>query len=66
MPFVAVLLIVLLGILTVLLFRTRLGRHLFAVGGNPEAANRAGGAGCAGPAGRLIPGAGRAAWRWLR
>ncbi len=42
MPWVAVLLGVLLAGLTVLLFRTRRGRHLFAVGGNPEAANRAG------------------------
>ncbi|MBY5164152.1 sugar ABC transporter permease [Salsipaludibacter albus] len=42
MPFVAVLLVVLMAGLTVLLFRTRIGRHLFAVGGNPEAARRAG------------------------
>ncbi len=42
MPLVAVLLIVLLAGLTVLLFRTGIGRHLFAVGGNPEAARRAG------------------------
>ncbi len=41
-PFVAVLLVLLLAGLSVLLFRTRTGRHLFAVGGNPEATNRAG------------------------
>lgn len=41
-PWVAVLLGLLMAGLTMLLFRTRTGRHLFAVGGNPEAANRAG------------------------
>lgn len=41
-PLVAVLLVLLLAGLTLLLFRTTIGRHLFAVGGNPEAARRAG------------------------
>ena len=41
-PYVAVLLGVLLVILTIVLTRTRFGRHVFAVGGNPEAARRAG------------------------
>jgi D-xylose transport system permease protein len=41
-PFVAVLLLVLLAILTTVLTRTRFGRHIFAVGGNAEAARRAG------------------------
>jgi D-xylose transport system permease protein len=41
-PAVALLLVVLLVALTTLLLRTRFGRHLYAVGGNAEAARRAG------------------------
>lgn len=41
-PYVAALLGVLLVLLTIVLTRTRFGRHVFAVGGNPEAARRAG------------------------
>lgn len=41
-PYVALLLAVLLVVLTVVLTRTSFGRHVFAVGGNPEAARRAG------------------------
>lgn len=41
-PYVAVLLGVLLVGLTLVLTRTAFGRHVFAVGGNPEAARRAG------------------------
>jgi D-xylose transport system permease protein len=41
-PAVALLLLVLLVVLTTLLLRTRFGRHLYAVGGNAEAARRAG------------------------
>ena len=41
-PYVAALLGVLLVVLTIVLTRTRFGRHVFAVGGNPEAARRAG------------------------
>jgi D-xylose transport system permease protein len=41
-PAVALLLLVLLIALTTLLLRTRFGRHLYAVGGNAEAARRAG------------------------
>lgn len=41
-PYVAALLAVLLVVLTVVLTRTSFGRHVFAVGGNPEAARRAG------------------------
>lgn len=41
-PLAAVILLVLLVGLSVVLFRTGTGRHLFAVGGNPEAARRAG------------------------
>jgi D-xylose transport system permease protein len=42
MPWVVPLIIVLLVVLTLLLTKTRFGRHLYAVGGNPEAARRAG------------------------
>jgi D-xylose transport system permease protein len=42
MPWVVPLIIVLLVGLTLLLTKTRFGRHLYAVGGNPEAARRAG------------------------
>ncbi|HEY0869353.1 MAG TPA: ABC transporter permease [Acidothermaceae bacterium] len=42
MPWVIPLIMVLLVILTVLLTKTRFGRYLYAVGGNAEAARRAG------------------------
>jgi D-xylose transport system permease protein len=41
-PWVVPLVLVALGIWTVLLERTQFGRHVYAVGGNPEAARRAG------------------------
>lgn len=41
-PLVALLLLVLLVVLSTLLMRTRFGRHIYAVGGNREAARRAG------------------------
>jgi D-xylose transport system permease protein len=41
-PWVVPLVLVVLAIWTVLLERTRFGRHMYAVGGNPEAARRAG------------------------
>lgn len=41
-PAVTLLLLALLVVLTTLLLRTRFGRYLYAVGGNPEAARRAG------------------------
>jgi D-xylose transport system permease protein len=41
-PWVVPLVLVVLGIWTVLLERTQFGRHMYAVGGNPEAARRAG------------------------
>ncbi len=42
MPWVVPLVLGVLGIWTVLLERTQFGRHMYAVGGNPEAARRAG------------------------
>ncbi len=42
MPFVIPLVLILLLVLTFVLNRTRYGRHLYAVGGNAEAARRAG------------------------
>ncbi len=42
MPWVVPLILLLLVVLTVLLTKTRFGRYLFAVGGNAEAARRAG------------------------
>jgi D-xylose transport system permease protein len=42
MPWVVPLILVLLVLLTLLLTKTRFGRHLYAVGGNAEAARRAG------------------------
>jgi D-xylose transport system permease protein len=42
MPYVIPLVLVIMLLLTFLLNRTRYGRHLMAVGGNPEAARRAG------------------------
>jgi len=42
MPWVVPLIMVLLVVLTVLLTKTRFGRYLYAVGGNAEAARRAG------------------------
>jgi len=42
MPYVVPLVMVLVLVLTFVLNRTRFGRHLYAVGGNPEAARRAG------------------------
>lgn len=42
MPYVVPLVLVLLLVLTFILTRTRYGRHLYAVGGNAEAARRAG------------------------
>jgi D-xylose transport system permease protein len=42
MPWVVPLVLVLLVVLTLLLTKTRFGRHLYAVGGNAEAARRAG------------------------
>jgi D-xylose transport system permease protein len=41
-PWVVPLVLVVLGIWTFLLERTQFGRHMYAVGGNPEAARRAG------------------------
>jgi D-xylose transport system permease protein len=41
-PWVIPIVLVLLGGLTVLLQRTRFGRYVYAIGGNPEAASRAG------------------------
>jgi D-xylose transport system permease protein len=41
-PWVVPLVVVVLAIWTVLLERTQFGRHMYAVGGNPEAARRAG------------------------
>jgi D-xylose transport system permease protein len=42
MPWVVPLILVLLVVLTILLTKTRFGRYLYAVGGNAEAARRAG------------------------
>lgn len=42
MPIVAPFVVVILFLCTFMLDRTRFGRHLYAVGGNPEAARRAG------------------------
>jgi D-xylose transport system permease protein len=42
MPWVVPLILLLLVVLTLLLTKTRFGRHLYAVGGNAEAARRAG------------------------
>jgi D-xylose transport system permease protein len=42
LPWAVPLVLVLLVVLTLLLTKTRFGRHLYAVGGNPEAARRAG------------------------
>ena len=42
MPYIVPVIFVLLSLLTVALNRTRWGRHLYAVGGNAEAARRAG------------------------
>ena len=41
-PIVVPIVLVILGICTLILDRTKFGRHLYAVGGNPEAARRAG------------------------
>jgi D-xylose transport system permease protein len=41
-PWVIPIVLVVLGVLTVLLQRTRFGRYVYAIGGNPEAASRAG------------------------
>jgi len=41
-PWVIPIVLVLLGALTMLLQRTRFGRYVYAIGGNPEAARRAG------------------------
>jgi D-xylose transport system permease protein len=41
-PWVIPIVLVLLGVLTLLLQRTRFGRYVYAIGGNPEAARRAG------------------------
>ena len=41
-PWVVPLVLVVLGVWTLLLERTQFGRHMYAVGGNPEAARRAG------------------------
>lgn len=41
-PWVVPLVLALLAVLTLLLERTQFGRHMYAVGGNPEAARRAG------------------------
>ena len=41
-PVVAVLVLILLGFWSFVAFRTRFGRYVYAVGGNPEAARRAG------------------------
>ena len=42
LPWVIPVVIVILGLWTVLLQRTRFGRYVYAIGGNPEAARRAG------------------------
>ena len=42
MPIVVPITLVILAICTLILDRTKFGRHLYAVGGNPEAARRAG------------------------
>src|SRR5439155_3131290 len=42
LPWIIPIVLVVLGAWTVLLQRTRLGRYLYAIGGNPEAARRAG------------------------
>jgi D-xylose transport system permease protein len=41
-PWVIPIVLVILGALTLLLQRTRFGRYVYAIGGNPEAARRAG------------------------
>lgn len=41
-PWVVPLVLLVVGLFTVLLERTQFGRHMYAVGGNPEAARRAG------------------------
>jgi D-xylose transport system permease protein len=41
-PWVIPIVLVLLGAMTLLLQRTRFGRYIYAIGGNPEAARRAG------------------------
>jgi D-xylose transport system permease protein len=41
-PWVIPIVFVVLGVLTLLLQRTRFGRYVYAIGGNPEAARRAG------------------------
>jgi len=41
-PWVIPIVLVVLGILTLVLQRTRFGRYVYAIGGNPEAARRAG------------------------
>jgi D-xylose transport system permease protein len=41
-PWVIPIVLVVLGVLTLLLQRTRFGRYIYAIGGNPEAARRAG------------------------
>ncbi len=41
-PWVVPLVLAMVGIFTLLLERTQFGRHMYAVGGNPEAARRAG------------------------
>lgn len=41
-PVVAVIVLILLGFWSFIAFRTRFGRYVYAVGGNPEAARRAG------------------------
>jgi D-xylose transport system permease protein len=42
LPFAALLILALLALLSVVANRTTFGRHIYAVGGNPEAARRAG------------------------
>src|SRR5260221_12659710 len=41
-PWVIPIVLVVLGVWTLLLQRTRFGRYVYAIGGNPEAARRAG------------------------
>jgi D-xylose transport system permease protein len=41
-PWVIPIVLVVLGVLTLLLQRTRFGRYIYAIGGNPESARRAG------------------------
>jgi D-xylose transport system permease protein len=41
-PYIIPIVLVVLGVSTVLLQRTRFGRYVYAIGGNPEAARRAG------------------------